>query len=147
MWLSQPQPLEITGKSPLVTKTLKQVSRFSGCGGMENLIPHVFGMLHRLETQISEIDRFREEHRRELSLESRSFFQDHLPQLRRTTSYLRRQIVLLNLAKAKGQSDFVDRQIRLVYGVFEMLRPELTMAMKAARNKSTERKQVRANVH
>lgn len=109
---------------------------------MDTLTPHVFGMLHRLEIQLGDINNFQKRNSRRLSSESREYFSIHLPQLKRTTKFLRRQVVLLNLARAKNDQVSIDRQIRLIYGIVEMLRPELHAALKAIRNTPADRKSV-----
>lgn len=98
---------------------------------MEKLTPHMFGILHRLERQVTEIARF--DQNLTLSGEKRAYLQDHYPQIKRTLAYLRRQAVLMQLAIARKDRLAERRYVQIFYGTIELLRPEVQAALCVAR--------------
>ena len=97
---------------------------------MNQIIPHMFAALHRVEAQYEESRRFEHLKSATISVERRNLLRRHLVQIRPALRQLRREAIRLQLLVAGGNTLSAHRQLRLFYGLLEMLRPELQASLR-----------------
>ena len=117
-------------KSGLLNFRSEIPSRPDECLSMEHIVPHMFAALHRAEAQFAQSQTFQKMKSETLSRERRKLLGDHLLQIRPAVRQLRREALRLQLLIARGNAVLAHRQMRLFYGLLEMLRPELQASLK-----------------